>query len=496
MVGKDSWNWAYLGWQAMLVVAIFIALLSLAGCADEDVNLPDAKQAANLVAFSTYLQQNRETRATLPDGETGPTDTETLKQRGFGVFAIHTGAETFSHDGTTGGQPFDFMWNQEVTWDSQLADDYITKWTYAPLKYWPNGNSPADDQDDDTGSDPATGTGADGGSPDRVSFFAYAPWVAYSDLYDGDGTLKTVATDYGIVDMTGNGTASGTSCLTYRLNPSMKSSDCVDLLWAYSADRYKTDGQPDGGGYTTGTVQLKFIHALSRLRLLVQAVVDRAQPSDAWTEYDDDVHEATRVLIESVEIVSPHFNTEGQMLITPQSSGATVPTWQNLSSPVGLSISGSTIREPLRFTGSTSVGWERVPAAIAGSYDSADDAEADFLLLPPGVTKTPQSLFADDDDQYRLVLPGNAEEQLTVRIVYYVVTYDPRLTLNTPRYFSIVRNEITQSAAQSVKFEPNKQYTLRLLLGLTTVKFLVESVEGWDDVEPAEEINIDELNTP
>ena len=112
------------------------------------------------------------------------------------------------------------------------------------------------------------------------------------------------------------------------------------------------------------------------------------------------------------------------------------------------------------------------------------------------MTKTPQSLFADDDDQYRLVLPGNAEEQLTVRIVYYVVTYDPRLTLNTPRYFSIVRNEITQSAAQSVKFEPNKQYTLRLLLGLTPVKFLVESVEGWDDVEPAEEINIDELNTP
>ena len=72
---------------------------------------------------------------------------------------------------------------------------------------------------------------------------------------------------------------------------------------------------------------------------------------------------------------------------------------------------------------------------------------------------------------------------MQIRMVYYVITYDERLTLpktGYPQYFSIVKNDVTATFSTAFAFEPNKKYKLRLQPGLTTVKFDVTSVDGWD----------------
>ena len=73
-----------------------------------------------------------------------------------------------------------------------------------------------------------------------------------------------------------------------------------------------------------------------------------------------------------------------------------------------------------------------------------------------------------------LFCPTTTTSDITIRTKYYVVTYDPSLTLNTHKYYSIVKNDITASLGNSsFRFEPNKQYKIVLNLGLTSVKFEV-----------------------
>jgi hypothetical protein len=67
-------------------------------------------------------------------------------------------------------------------------------------------------------------------------------------------------------------------------------------------------------------------------------------------------------------------------------------------------------------------------------------------------------------------------------MVYYVITYDQRLTLvnaNRPKFFSIVKNDIT-ATFDTFSFAPNKKYKLLLQPGLTTAKFTVTMVDSWD----------------
>ena len=101
------------------------------------------------------MNQNLATRA----GYAGSMTTGKLKDidattNGFGVFAYYTGTNTYNagtnwKDQTTNDDASiriakqsntaaNFMFNQQVKWNADLGDSYITKWTYTPLKYWPN----------------------------------------------------------------------------------------------------------------------------------------------------------------------------------------------------------------------------------------------------------------------------------------------------------------------------------------------------------------------
>ncbi|WP_455669371.1 fimbrillin family protein [Phocaeicola sp.] len=111
-----------------------LAVVSLAGCSQNEITevSPDAHPA---VGFSVYTGTQARGAETDNDAIQG-------SGKGFGILAYYTGGS----DMGIGSTP-NFMWNQQVTYNSD-------HWEYTPLKYWPN----------------TTG--------DKVSFYAYAPYLA------------------------------------------------------------------------------------------------------------------------------------------------------------------------------------------------------------------------------------------------------------------------------------------------------------------------------
>ena len=94
------------------------------------------------VLFDAYLG-----RALTRAGAEGALNNAALAANGFGVFGYYTENEFYNDT----YQPT-FMYNAKVSGDN---------WTYSPLKYWPN----------------EFGSAAESEDVDRLSFFAYAPYV-------------------------------------------------------------------------------------------------------------------------------------------------------------------------------------------------------------------------------------------------------------------------------------------------------------------------------
>ena len=454
-----------------------MAVMFFVGCTKStDLITPDNHPADVAIAFDSYLQDSRTTRATYPNAPLGEISNERLREStgGFGVFAQHTGNSQFKYDGAeTGGRPYNFMWNQQVTYDG-------TRWTYSPVKYWPNDNQPADDGDNDTGNNPAQGSQ----EHSYVSFFAYAP---YRSVTTPSAGATPASDDDGIVGMTGNGTNAGASYLHYRTSKDKPFgvNESVDLLWASQHDRYKMDG----GGYTTGSVDFVFKHALSKVTVNVKALVDRTT-DHASPAYSTDVDGNTKIFIDNVAITTPDIYTEGKLWVAPD---ATTPTWDytGLDSKKYTGFAYSTtastmfddqVKYSLRYVAPN----VPVNASITDTdSDGLDDvtgltlvetARADFDAMEQGVTATEQQLSAKYDTY--MFCPSTDTEALSVTAVYHVVTFDPQLTLNNPKYYSDVTNNITATLDKTdFKFEPNRQYKIVLNLGLTSIKFEISMLD-------------------
>lgn len=488
-----------------------VLLLCLWGCSAEEVTPPSQQPVA--IAFDSYIQSSRQgTRATYPTEAEGTMDLDKLKTQGFGVFAQYTGDKIWSTYTKT--VPFNFMWNQAVDWTDP-------NWTYTPVKYWPNDNQHADDQG-------ATGSQ----THSYLQFFGYAPKVEPADLpgtLDAGGVLSDaggpddLAEQDGIIAMTANTVNADASCLYYRtsLEKPFDPDESVDLLWAKAQDRYKYDDTSDAAddGRVSDKVDLLFKHALSLFTVTVQGLFDHKDNDDVSTLYPDDRDIYTKILIESVDFSGSPLFSAGKMYLAPQPADATVPHWvlddsdgDDADTAPDYKTSISVIGQDVNPTfwnryldGTYKPYWDESDMSQGllketdvnedGVFD-ATDALALFNQLPMGVshTEVPLNYTAYDEetgkyaDYYYMVLPNDeyrathSTEKMTVRMVYYVITYDERLTLvnaNRPKFFSIVKNDIT-ATFDTFSFAPNKKYKLRLQPGLTTVKFEVTMVDGWD----------------
>ena len=102
-----------------------------------------------------------------------------------------------------------------------------------------------------------------------------------------------------------------------------------------------------------------------------------------------------------------------------------------------------------------------------------------FNGLPEGVLTTPKNVYAEE--AYPLVYIPETWPELTVTVTYIVRTADPNLA----GAYSDVKQTITKRVTFKDAVELNKQYSLLMHLGLTSVKFTAE-VSNWeiDNDEP------------
>jgi hypothetical protein len=410
----------------------------------------DEPQAVN---FSAYVN-----RGTTRGGYQGTLTTSTLQNGagGFGVFAYYTDNHVYSQTMLP-----NFMYNQQVTHDG-------SKWTYTPIKYWPN----------EAGNNGATTT-------DRLSFFAYAP---YTDV-DASTGRALVRPTTGIVGLS-RSIDSGDPYVRYFAT--YVPEEATDLCWAVpTIDKTKPN--------VSERVNFNFKHALSALNVQIDTDVD-----DGSTGVDPN----TRIYVRSITFRG--FAEKGQLNLN---NNQDIPRWNNLDCDCDLSSDAITLydgRRDGREGASASLNEQRTglnPQIVqSGAYTVNTEANPHtFTSTTPGVTSTAVNLFdvtgmTGTDEQIAsapiYVIPTN--EKMYVTIVYDVETYDPKLTsqyLSDGRtHGSSIENSISatiKNGGEPIKMEAGKNYYIKLHLGITSVK-VDASVTEWTTTEPDPNVNVPE----
>ena len=398
------------------------ALLVLMACSSTDESIKDdLKNAEPLpVNFGTYVNQSV-TRA----GTAGDITTTALlgTAGGFGVFGYYSDNVEYS-----GNQIPNFMYNQAVT-----STDGTT-WTYSPIKYWPN----------------EFGSSAISEGIDKLSFFAYAPYVAVTPSTG----LVTESTTDNITQLTRN-TATGDPMVKYIVNSSGAG---VDLLWGVNSSGLPYLNQSRTAGTTIDDkITFTFKHALAKLTATIAT--------------DNSIDANSKVYVRSITITG--FASKGMLNlnnITPNQ-----PLWLSYDG-------GEPTYEGMTFNDGRNDGRE-------GTADGAQANEKNQLLnstiiqtntATGGVTNSAANLFSTTD---LYVIPSGGTENVDVTIVYDVETEDAKLSTklsdgSTPG--SSIENRITKTAVfgASTGFVAGNAYTINITLGMKQVK-LDASVATW-----------------
>lgn len=398
--------------QHFLFLLLLPLLLWSCGAADTGAITPEGEAVP--VRFSTYIAQSATSRAaTQPLSNI--TDIASLRTVGFGVFGYYDDNTTYSSNDTP-----NFMYNQQVAWST--GDK---AWTYSPLKYWPN----------------ETGTGESDGRTDRLSFFAYAPYLK------GDTRLNFSANN-----------AKGDPTVTYTTPNDL--GQCLDVLYAT---------KPDGTSpYTDLTKQnvsqnvtFSFHHTMSRLNFNVRAAFDEiAAGNNAKAD-------STRITVESIT------------LETENSGGSTTPLFftsgtLNLRTGLWANAANTDAGTPKIVLSGNAISTDVLDQGDKRVYQMLD---ADKNIIP-GV----DNKWRNAGNGYITLLPNSSlttatAPKLKVTIVYYTTSDDPRLVLSGGR--SRVTSTVSNTLS-GFRFERGKAYAINMLIRMTSVKFTVQ-VQNWRD---------------
>jgi hypothetical protein len=410
-----------------------LALMASCSSTSDDLEGGAAQENKVPIAFSSYLGKTATSRAGATGTITtdGANNTTSLQTNGFGLFATYSDNTTYT--ATTGPN---FMYNTQVSTEN---------WTYSPLRYWPN----------ETSTTNADKNGATSEGVDRLTFFAYAPYVTPTDNKTGaiDG-----ATD-GITALTGN-EATTDPKVTYVVASTPEKS--VDLLWGVvpagttkwsnvtGTDIDIAEGKPYLNlikPNTTQKVNFNFRHALAKLGLKVVGAFD------AVTGGTKDA--ATKITVASVTIEGTGFKKTA--VLNLNNTTANEPLWEAVkdAGDIKLTVSDANLNSKIK------------------------DSGKDEAQTVDGVTETAQDLLNSDATSAQkafMIIPSTAaDKSLKVTIDYYVNTTDASLS----KGYSRVENKITKTITGFAP-EAGKNYTLLLSLGMTSVK-VSATVTDWDN---------------
>lgn len=393
------------------IILAAVAALTLAACAK--VEKVQTKEEDKLVSFGVYVPQTKA-------GEAGEMNNAKLQSTGFGVMAY---VKAGDYDGSIKAN---FMYNQEVTYSSG-------SWSYTPIKYWPN-------QLTDDGT--TDGQGAWSQQAQKVSFFAYAPYVA------------TASGSEGIIAMTAKN-ETGDPKLTYKVSDDLDKN--VDLVWGTSNGSVwnnvagGTNTVAEGLPYTNlqkpaidTKVHFKFYHALAQLNLIAQGSFNIVGTGGT-------AKDGVKVTIKEIVLTVPGMYDQG--VLNLNNTTAKTPKWDFTSATdtdLTLNISGAKLNDAV---------------LDAGNVAAASQ--------PAGVTNAEGPVLATN--KYFTLLPREVSTDVTVKITYYVTTDDTNLDDGYSRVENVIRKTITFPNG----FKAGTKNNIKLVLGLSEVALSGEVVD-WE----------------
>ena len=486
----------------MKKVFLFAAVVTLfAACSsDEDLaqkDQPQVQTAPGAIAFDVYTQ-----KATTRAGWTGSLTTTDLKENssdpnkpyehsnGFGVFGFYTDNNEYEQRSVP-----NFMYNQQVTWKDASPDPGY--WEYEPIMYWPN----------------EYGSNAESDDYDKVTFFAYAPYVEVvptSGKLDkkGDWTDSDVkdAEGWGITGMTRNSNQ-GDPIIKYIA--SFDNSKSVDLCWGVQPelqwnttqggtnDKLLVAGLPwlnvqrpaEAATQAAANQRVKFVfkHATAQMTVKIDADVNEVDRSHAANRADK-----TRIWVRQVTFNG--FALKGALNLNNET--ANTPKWLDYGGQNELVAETVTIYDQRKD------GKEGVSGAIATNeklgglnpiliqdeaYKNGDDVyNSTALTNRAGVTNDAVNLFNTTGGDFFHVIPIEGEE-FEVEIVYDVETVDPNLAQNLSdgqTKGSSIENRISKkiSFGDETSLKPGHSYILNLHLGMNSVEFDAAVTEWQENV--------------
>lgn len=392
--------------QNYFIGLIACAALTMTGCSNDEINVPQQSQGNNAIEFSTYLGRNAQ-------GSRGTeTNDASIKSEngGFGVLAYYTKQDDFNIKNHTPN----FMWNQQVTYKG-------TNWVYTPVKYWP------------------TKVG------DKVSFFAYAPYVASVN-------------DKGIVLSSNSETGAPTATITLPDDPS-KTIDFVATV--------QMNKTHDNSAKANNNVSFTLKHEMTRVK--VQAKLDKSVYSDT------DAKHKTFVVIKNVK-----FNDKGQFYKSGKYTFSTDDnqrgTWATTDNATAYSLDLNKVmkKETITVTGATG-------KSGSGDYQKGEDG----IKL---VNTDPVSLFKDDQYLFLIPVANLTDGKATATIEYDIVTEDSKLAVG----YSCT-NAIKTVKLPAGTLQQGISYNYIFTIKLDEIVLNAE-VKGWD--EPASDSNINVPYSP
>jgi hypothetical protein len=495
------------------------------------------------VAFDVYAQKGTTRAGVAGDITTGQLQTGTYKDAGFGVFGYYTNDEAYTQlatpnfmynqqvkfDGTSAWNysPVKYWPNEFGSDASSNFKDYLSFFAYAPYV----------EVDEITGLPKATKmneTEALGAMGTTKDLLMKALTSGIKTTYT-DGTAdEKAAVDAKIaafkaqissraVNIIGVSKNSITGDPFVKYVATLDPTNAVDLLWAVQPDlsaRTPGDGsyEPIQGSYayTTGMpwlnltkekdadkgkVKFYFRHALAKLNVQIDADVDSELKDGEGNDGSKNLgtkadgttkDEKTRIFVRSVTFKG--FATEGALDLNNTTKDT--PLWLNLDYKSTLAGASTTVYDG-RQNGSemVSANATEAPTTLNPVIIAADGTSISSYAWSGsnGVTTTLVNLFknyetgtpATDLTQAMYVIPNG--DVFEVTIDYDVETIDqslPGLLSDGITHGSIVKNRITKASKKTpaaLVLEAGKSYTVKLHLGMTSVKFEAEVNGTWDD---------------
>ncbi len=465
--------------------ALALAAMMLASCASSDDGLKtEQKSPTELtpadgqfpVSFGAYAD-----RGTTRGGMTGAMDLTALRSAtgAFGVFAYYTDLKKYDQTYLP-----NFMYNMKVYDANEGAGD--ASWTYTPAMYWPN----------------ESGTDASSDDEDKVSFFAYAPYV----LSTAAGNVEDAT--YGITGFSRNSNA-GDPLVKYIAN--FSTANTVDLCWGVCNEpnwakiqsgntQTMTLGLPwldvEHPQTTSQKMNFTFKHALAQLNVQIDADADvTAHAAGAGA---DTLGTGTKIYVRSISFTG--IAMKGALNLN--NTTANQALWLDYSGTTDLPYGESvTVKDGRRDGREGSSGAEATNETPAGLNPAIIQNDANNPTI--GVTTQYQNLFAP---AVAAAIPGQPTTQeiataltnpvyviptgeaMTVTIVYDVETANPDLTSylsDGVTHGTSIENKITKTIylnGDGMSLECGNKYTLCLHLGMNSLKFDA-AVGHWEEWE-------------